>query len=83
MTPVNLTSGKGPIFFIIAIVAISMLRRIRSVSKGTRFSTTKTKISIVFYVALGCLFCAMSFNEGVASWLATPYAILFAVAALW
>lgn len=60
-----------------------MIKRMHSASKGARFSAAKTGAYSAFYVALGFLFCAISFYEGVPLWLAAPYAVLFAGVAFW
>lgn len=79
------SSASASYFFIIAVLAVILLRvsrRVYATHRGARFSISRTYVYTGVYVIIGAGFSALSYSEGVPYLLALPEAILAAAAAV-
>jgi len=75
------SSGSETILVIFALIIFSAVRRLYSMHRGTRFSMGRTILFLVIYSAIGLIFSATSFYEGVPLVLAPLYALVLIAAA--
>ena len=75
-------SGSETILIVFALIIFVAIRRTYRMYRGTRLSLARTVTFAMVYIALGVLFCATSFYEGVSVLLAPVYALLAAAAAV-
>jgi hypothetical protein len=75
------SSGSETILIIFALIIFSAVRRLYSMHRGTRFSMGRTILFLVIYSAIGLIFSATSFYEGVPLILAPLYAVVLIAAA--
>ena len=75
------SSGSETILIIFALIIFSAVRRLYNMHRGTRFSMGRTILFLVIYSAIGVVFSATSFYEGVPLILAPLYALVLIAAA--
>jgi hypothetical protein len=76
------SSGSETILIIFALIIFSAVRRLYSMHRGTRFSTGRTILFLVVYSAIGVIFSATSFYDGVPLILAPLYALVLIASAV-
>jgi hypothetical protein len=77
------SSGSSEtVLIIFALIIFSALRRTYNMHRGTRFSTGRTILFLFIYAAIGLIFSATSFYEGIPVLLAPIYVLVLAGAAV-
>jgi hypothetical protein len=77
------SSGSSEtVLIIFALIIFSALRRTYNMHRGTRFSTGRTILFLFIYAAIGLIFSATSFYEGIPVLLAPVYVLVLAGAAV-